>query len=89
MKVKDENDKIDYEKICAIMSQNKPFNEITIDDEIAEGDEKVNFDVVVGNPPYQAGTTTKSAQGTPIYDKFINIAKNSDPRYITAIIPSR
>ena len=53
LKVKDENDKIYYEKICSILTQNKPFNEIAIDDAIAEGDEKVNFDVVVGNPPYQ------------------------------------
>lgn len=56
LKIKDDNDKVDYEKVCAILSQKRPLNEITINDEPTEGDEKVKFDVVVGNPPYQEDT---------------------------------
>lgn len=89
LKVKDENDKIGYEKICAILTQNKPFNEITIDDEIAEGDEKVNFDVVVGNPPYQKNDGGSKASAFPIYNNFVTVAKTIAPIYISTIIPAK
>ena len=44
--VKDEDGDIDYKRIALLLRQNKPFNSITMSDETAEGDEKVNFDVV-------------------------------------------
>ena len=75
LKIKDDDDKVDYEKICAILTQNKPFNEITINDEIVEGDEKVNFDVVVGNPPYQEQTIgDNKGFAPPIYNEFLECA---------------
>ena len=87
--VKDEDGDIDYTKIAALLRQNKPFNSITMNDEIAEGDEKVNFDVVIGNPPYQLSTSQHSAQSKPIYDKFVGISKYVAPQFVSMIIPSR
>lgn len=80
---------IDYDKIRLLLSQNKPFSEIKMTDEVTEGDEKVKFDVVVGNPPYQEGDGGAQKSARPIYQHFIECSKNLSTKYMTAIIPSR
>ena len=52
----------------------------------------MQFDVVIGNPPYQFGQSGGDAIGSfamPIYQKFVQAAKQLDPHYIVMVTPSR
>ena len=47
------------------------------------------FDAVVGNPPYQVGNQKVGGQQPPIYQYFVNVAKELSPAFISLITPSR
>jgi len=52
----------------------------------------MQFDVIIGNPPYQLGQSGGDAVGSfamPIYQKFVQSAKSLDPRYAVFVTPSR
>lgn len=89
LEVKDEDGDIDYTKIAALLRQNKPFDSIRMNDELTEGDEIVNFDVVLGNPPYQVSDGGAQASARPIYHNFVNISKKVEPSFMSIIMPTR
>lgn len=59
-----------------------------------EGDNRMKFNAVVGNPPYQSETgggseRAAATQAKPIFQLFVGQAKAVEPDYISMIIPAR
>lgn len=50
---------------------------------------QLEFDAIVGNPPYQEMDGGNGVSAGPVYQLFIETAMNMNPRYITMISPSR
>ena len=52
----------------------------------------MQFDVIIGNPPYQLGQSGGDAVGgfaMPVYQRFVQAAKSLEPKYAVLVTPSR
>ena len=84
--VKNDKNEIDYEEISVILKQEKPFEKITLEDEIKAGEQEVRFGAVIGNPPYQENS--KDTSDKPIYNYFMDISYNLSD-FVCLITPAR
>ena len=65
-------------------------NQMIEQDHIKINNEKMQFNVIIGNPPYQqkeGGANINTA--TPIYNHFVEMARKLNPDYLSLIMPTR
>ena len=49
----------------------------------------MKLDAIVGNPPYQVMDGGAGVSAVPVYHRFVNIAKQSKPNFISMIMPAK
>lgn len=89
---KQKNPDLTYERFVSVISQKKSFNQIHINDEPQNGEEKVKFEAVVGNPPYHeivSKNVSNKSLGKQLFPLFIKFATYISERYVTLITPSK
>lgn len=63
---------IDGEKIRQLLTQNKKFSSIRVEDNSLRGGKKMRFDFVIGNPPYQE--EKEGTSDNPVFNFFMDAA---------------
>lgn len=83
---------MDSVKVKAILTQNKPFNAISMQDAPKGGNDMIKFEAIVGNPPYQEIISSQEGNkslGKQLFPAFIINATHLTDRFVALITPAR
>lgn len=92
LNIKDSNENIDYNKIRDILNQNCLFSEIELNKPIRKEGNNMNFDIIVGNPPYQENISKEEGNASlakQLFPSFVKLTIELNPKYSSLIIPSK
>lgn len=86
-----EGEELDYSKISKTLMQKKRMKDISLSDVCSglEEDDKMKFNAVVGNPPYQEADGGAGVSSRAIYPYFVDISRGMMPSWASIIMPSR
>jgi hypothetical protein len=84
--VKNKNGEIDYNRIKLLLTQNKPFRKITMNDKVSTRGKHFTIAGVIGNPPYQMKGASGGTNDAPIYQDFSRIAYTAGENFSSLII---
>jgi len=73
-----------------VLTQNKPFNKITIDDPVEKEDSMcMKIGAVISNPPYQMDDGGNGRSAKPIFNEYVGVGKTAAKKYSSLIIPAK
>ena len=75
-----------YDRVETIETYAYPFIHKSIKEIL---NKNMQFDVIIGNPPYQMSSNADGIQAIPLYHHFVEQAKKLSPHYLIMIIPAR
>ena len=81
-----DTDKIEKEYTSYDLIKDKQLIE---NDKLKLNKQKMNFEIIVGNPPYQESDGGAQASAKPIYQEFVDVSKTLDTSYIAMVMPTR
>ena len=86
--VKRSDGEIDYDRIKRLLTQEKAFRKITMNDKVSTRTKHFTIAGVIGNPPYQLVGPNAGNRDNPIYHYFMDLAFALSSR-TTLITPGR
>ena len=92
IEIKDDNGEVNYKKINNLLKREKKFSEVTLEDEIKEGDNKMKFGAVIGNPPYQKSISKEilnSSLSKQLFPHYTILSMKLSDTLSSLIIPAR
>ncbi len=89
LEVKTAIGEIDYGRIKLLLTQNKPFRKITMNDKVSAKGKHTAIAAVIGNPPYQELDGGAQVSAIPIYPSYVGIANTTAKRCSSFIMPAR